>query len=136
MTESTRAPKNTIPMATMRRIDSDLYRIRHHPSDGPSLERFAYDHSNTLVIDSTGKKDLLIPNSVPLASDIARLLQHCSPAMIRELVRGYRIAKMAGILGDGKPPAEELQGFISPERAEGLYEATRTMLKHSSVDNV
>lgn len=93
--------RNTIPSAKLDRIDNDLHWIRRNPVDGPMLSRFAYDHSNTLVYDSKGKCDLLIPNSVPLASDIARLLQHCSPAMIAEFVRGYRLARAAGLIDEG-----------------------------------
>jgi hypothetical protein len=90
----------TIASAKLDRIENDLRRLRRNPVDGPMLSRFEYDHSNTLVIDSRGKRDLLILNSVPLASDIARLLQHTSPAIVGELVRGYRLAKAVGLLGD------------------------------------
>lgn len=93
---------DVIPDVKLERMTTDLARLRHNPADGPMLSRFAYDHSNTLVIDSTGKRDLLIPNSVPLASDIARLLQHISPAIVGELVNGYRLARAAGLLNDGK----------------------------------
>lgn len=86
--------------AKLSRIESDLSYLKRHPVDGPMLSRFGYDHSNTTVYDTKGRCDLLIPNSVPLASDIARLLQHCSPAMIGELVRGYKIASEAGLLHD------------------------------------
>jgi hypothetical protein len=92
--------RNTIANAKLDRIDSDLGRLRRNPVDGPTLSRFAYDHSNTVVIDSNGKRDLLIENTVPLASDIARLLQHVSPAIMKELVRGYRLARGAGLLED------------------------------------
>lgn len=67
---------------------------------------------------------------------MSRLLQQCSPDVIRELVRGYRIAKHAGLLGDGHPPAKDLEGVISVERAEGLYEAIRLQLRKKLVDNV
>lgn len=100
MADEKKPLRNTIASAKLDRIDNDLCRLRHNPVDGPMLSRFAYDHSNTLVIDSNGKRDLLIQSSVPLASDIARLLQHCSPAMMEELVRGYRLAKAVGLLGD------------------------------------
>lgn len=84
--------------AKLARIESDIERMKRNPKDGPMLSRFAYDHSHTLVIDSNGKRDLLIENTKPLAGDIARLLQHCSPAMVAELVRGYRIAKKVGAI--------------------------------------
>jgi hypothetical protein len=103
------AKRYTIPFAKIERVESDLLRIRHNPLDGPMLSRFEYDHSNTLVVDSNGKRDLLIQNTVPLASDIARLLQHCSPAIVAELVRGYRLAKMAGILGDDHDAIPEIE---------------------------
>jgi hypothetical protein len=38
--------------------------------------------------------------NLPLASDIARLLQHVSPVILQELVRGYRLASDAGLLGE------------------------------------
>lgn len=110
-------PIDPIPNAELDRIASDLARIRHHPRDGASLSRFAYDHSNTLVIDSKGKTDLLIENTRPLASDIARLLQHCSPATITELVRGYRLARAAGLTEDkaAKPDCSRCGGRHNPE---------------------
>jgi hypothetical protein len=92
--------QQTIATAKLDRIINDLHRLRRNPVDGPMLSRFEYDHSNTLVVDSNGKRDLLIENTVPLASDIARLLQHVSPAVVAELVRGYRLARGAGLLGD------------------------------------
>lgn len=93
-------PKNEpakIGEAKLSRMESDIARLRHHPSDGPMLSRFAYDHSNTLVYDSEGKCDLLVRNDVPMASDIARLLQHVSPVIMTELIRGYRLALKAGL---------------------------------------
>lgn len=93
----------TIPDAKLSRIESDIQYTRRHPKDGPMLSRFSYDHSNTLVYDTKGRCDLLIPNSVPLAGDIARILQHSSPAMLEELVRGYRLARKAGVLDEVLP---------------------------------
>jgi len=109
-TETTTRPlRDTIPDVKLHRMDRDIAYCRHHPSDGPMLSRFSYDHSNTLVHDSKGRVDLLIPNTVPLASDIARLLQHISPAMVTELIHGYRLARAAGLLGDGRYNPETAQ---------------------------
>lgn len=116
-------PRATLPNPKLDRIENDIARLRRNPRDGAMLARFEYDHSNTLVIDSNGKKDLLIQNTVPLASDIARLLQHCSPAVVEELLRGYRIAKDAGILGGVEMPINEITGWVDHERAEGIYQA-------------
>lgn len=90
--------KITITKVKLNRIENDLFRLKRNKLDGPMLSRFAYDHSNTLVYDTNGKCDLLIVNTVPLANDIARLLQHCSPTIIEELVRGYRLALDKGLL--------------------------------------
>lgn len=96
--------RSTIPDARLSRIESDInYTRRPSSKDGAMLSRFSYDHSNTLVHDSKGRCDLLIPNSVPLAGDIARVLQHSSPAILLELVRGYRLARGAGLLDEVSP---------------------------------
>lgn len=95
-------PRDTILEVKLGYMAADLQRLRRNPVDGPMLSRFSYDHSNTIVHDSKGKRDLLIPNTVPMASDIARFLQHVSPVMVAELMRGYRLARAAGLLGDGR----------------------------------
>lgn len=92
--------RHTIQEAKLARIDSDLHRLRRNPVDGPMISRFRYDHSNTLIVDSDGKTDLLIENDTQIHRDCARLLQHVSPAMLAEFVRGYRLARAAGLLGD------------------------------------
>jgi hypothetical protein len=84
--------------ANLRELDRALNRIRRNPKDGPMIERFGYDHGNTLIFDTSGKCDLLIENSDDVRRDCARLLLHCSPANMRELWRGYMLAKEAGLL--------------------------------------
>jgi len=88
----------TIPDAKLLRIEGDLHYIKRHPSDGPMLSCFRYDHGHTIVVDTNGKQDLLIEHSDRIRRDCARLLQHVSPAMIAEFVRGYRLARGAGLL--------------------------------------
>jgi hypothetical protein len=90
----------TLANAELDRIDRDLFRLRRNPRDGAMLARFAYDHGNTLVYDTMGKCDLLIENDTDIKRDCARLLQHCSPAIIKELLRGYGLARDAGLLED------------------------------------
>lgn len=119
------APRATIQNAKLDRIENDMARLRHNPVDGPMISRFLYDHSNTLIVDSAGKTDLLIQNTVPLASDIARLLQHVSPAMLEELARGYRLARVCGLLDT--PPIDDLKPLIDPERAAMVVERVREL---------
>lgn len=84
--------------AKLRELDNALCRIRRNPIDGPMVERFGYDHGNTLIYDTAGGCDLLIENTTETRRDCARLFQFCSPAMMRELWRGYRLAKEAGLI--------------------------------------
>ncbi len=93
-------PSATIQNAKLDRIEIDLRYLRRNPIDGSMLSRFTYDHGNTLVYDSNGKIDLLIENDTQIHRDCARLLQHVSPAMMAEFVRGYRLARAAGLLED------------------------------------
>jgi hypothetical protein len=93
--------RETLTFALLNKIKSALWRCRRHPSDGPMLDRFGYDHGNGLIYDSNGKCDLLFEhNSEPPRIDAARLLSHCSPKNVAELERGYRLAKLAGLLDD------------------------------------
>lgn len=93
---------HTIPNAKLDDIEHSLRYIRRNPNDGAMLSHFGYDHGNTLVIDSTGKRDLLIEhNGDCVRRDVARVLQYASPAMLGELARGYRLARACGLLGDG-----------------------------------
>lgn len=89
---------NPISKAKLKELDNALCRIRRNPIDGPMIDRFGYDHGNTLIYDTAGGCDLLIENSTDVRRDCARLLQFCSPAMLRELWRGYVLARQAGLL--------------------------------------
>jgi len=93
--------RKTIANAKLHRIESDLSRLRRHPIDGPMLREFGCDHSNGVICDTNGKWDLLFENNGDhVRADAARLIQHCSVENITELVRGYRLARDAGLLGD------------------------------------
>jgi hypothetical protein len=87
-----------LSLAKLREMDNALHRLRRHPNDGPMIDRFGYDHGNTLIYDTSGACDLLIENTTDVKRDCARLLLHCSPAQMRELWRGYMLAKEAGLL--------------------------------------
>lgn len=123
MTRLTTA-RPTIPHTKLDRMTSD---INYHWSGRPRISRFGYDHGHTLVWDDKGKCDLLIDReSNPFGSDVARLLQHCSPDMMRELVRGYRLAKVAGILGDGERPIEEVDAvYEDHDTGDMIYQAIK-----------
>jgi len=100
----------TIPHARLDRIESNVRYTKRHPVDGAMLSRFGYDHGHLLIIDSKGKHDLLADReSHPLVCDAARILHEVSPDIIDELVRGYRLAKAAGILGDSEPALTEVE---------------------------
>jgi hypothetical protein len=117
--------RKIIANAKLDRIERDLDRMRRNPKDGPMLERFGYDHGNGLIYGTDGSCDLLFDNSKKLHSDAARLLMHCAPETIKELVHGYRLARMAGIIGDPAPDAEGIHGEETDEQlATEFAEAT------------
>lgn len=88
----------TLAKVKLDKIENDLDRLRRNPKDGPMLARFGYDHGCGLIYGSDGSCDLLFDNEKELNRDAARLLLHCAPETIAELVRGYRLAKTAGLV--------------------------------------
>jgi hypothetical protein len=114
----------TIGKSKAERINKSFWRINRHKADGPTISRFEYDHSNTLLVTSDGKRDLLIENDTQPHRDCAVFLCEISPAIVAELLRGYELARGAGLIDDtSNPVAEEYlstlgHGFSPPERAE------------------
>jgi hypothetical protein len=111
-----------ISTPTLNELDRALCRLRRNPIDGPMIERFGYDHGNTLIYDTSGKCDLLIDNSDEIRRDCARLFQFCSPAMMRELWRGYKLAKAAGLIAGPLQSSTETAQPAKPA-AEPLFYA-------------
>jgi hypothetical protein len=67
------------------------------------VESFGYDHGNMLIRSKAGKLDLLFThNGDSLRSNACRILYRMTPKVIRELIRGYKLARACGLLGDGK----------------------------------
>lgn len=115
---------DTIHGVKLDRIESNARYIRRNPVDGPMISRFGYDHGHLLIIDSTGKKDLLADReSNPLVRDVARLLCEISPGVVEELVRGYKLARAAGLLGDGKINPEVAKLAVLGERVSDKLRA-------------
>lgn len=114
----------TIGKSKSERITRNLWRIGRHKADGPMISRFEYDHSNTLIVTSDGKRDLLIENDTQPHRDCAVFLCEISPTIVAELLRGYEMARGAGLIDDtSNPVAEEYlstlgHGFSPPERQE------------------
>lgn len=88
--------RKNIADAALARIDSDAdYAERH------GVIRFGCDHSHLLITANRKgviTKDLLYDGRGQISNGVAaHLLQHCSPATMRELVRAYRFAKENGL---------------------------------------
>ncbi len=72
-------------------------------------KRYRYDHGSLLgeVHDGNDRNkvstELLIDGHVEPYSGAARSLQHCDTTTLAELLRGYRLAKAAGLLGEPFP---------------------------------
>lgn len=145
-----RAPRTTIPRAKMVRIRSDLYHAtsgwsKNEGNDIPT--RFGYDHGNMLVHAKSGKVDLLFEhNGDSLRSSACRALWHLSPDITTELMRGYEIARAAGLLGDDKPPIPEVATILSTpypmeniadgaaHATDAIYEAIRLHMRKERLD--
>lgn len=98
-------PKDTILDVKLGRIESDLVSAtaRSISDPGQVPERYGYDHGNMIIWNDRGTRDLLFTHDGnTLRSNACRALWHMSPAVIKELIRGYRLARAAGLLGDGK----------------------------------
>src|SRR5882757_4128038 len=79
--------------------DASLARSRK-TFDSAWLSGFAYDHGNLLSVDNKDRKDILfLCEGDGMKYNSARALHGCDPNTIIELVRGYKIAKDAGLLG-------------------------------------
>jgi hypothetical protein len=88
------------------------YSLAGKPETVPN--RFGYDHGNMLIRDKNGKLDLLFThNGDDLRRNACRVLSNMSPDITLELIRGYEIARAAGLLGDGKPPIPDVASILS-----------------------
>lgn len=123
------APWTTIADAKLDRIRRAVYSsksgwTKNNGDDIPS--RFLYDHGNMLVVAKSGKKDLLFEhNGDSLRSNATRCLYEMSPDIIDELMRGYVIARAAGLLGDDRPPLPEVAEIVSQDVTDRIYTAIR-----------
>jgi len=133
-TETTERPlrENTIPEARLHRIGQAV----HHASARSELHpewyvnHFGYDHGSLIVYTQSapgkpGKAELIIDAQGDiLKGNVTRAIYELNPATTEELIRGYRLARAAGLLGDGRYSLEAMQyasslgcGFSPPERA-------------------
>lgn len=98
-------PKDTILDVKLGRIESDLAlsTARSISNPGQVPVRYGYGHGNMIIWNDRDTRDLLFTHDGnTLRSNACRALWHMSPAVIKELIRGYRLARAAGLLGDGK----------------------------------
>lgn len=92
-------PQQGIPDVKLGRMLKDLAWAKG--KDEPA--RFGCDHGNMLIWSQKGGWDLLFTHDGDfLRGNAARVLWHFSPAVSEELIRGYKLARAAGLLGDGK----------------------------------
>lgn len=108
--------ENTIPHAKLGRIVQDVRRASSKSSEHPEfyVSRFGNDHGSLTVWDMAGKQQLVFSaDGDILRGNVSRALWQLSPAITEELVRGYKLARAAGLLGDGKINLE-LAKFLSP----------------------
>lgn len=95
---------DTIPEVKLGRMASDISYAAagwtaRKGTDIPV--RFGYDHGNMLVESKAGKRDLLFTHDGDaLRQNACRALWQLSPDISTELIRGYRLARAAGLLGD------------------------------------
>jgi hypothetical protein len=145
-----RRPFNiTLPSSRTEYIRSDVkYSTAladKRPESVPT--RFEYDHGNMLVRDKTGKLDLLFAHDgSELKRNACRILAQMSPDTTLELIRGYEIARCAGLLGDGKPPIAEVATILSTpypmdsiadgaaHATDAIYDAIRLHLRKEGID--
>lgn len=101
--------EDTIPEVKLGRIDNDAQYATSKSSEHPEwyVSRFGYDHGSLTAWDTTGKQRLVFAAEGDIfLGNVTRAIWQLSPAITQELVRGYRLARAAGILGDGKINAE------------------------------
>lgn len=130
---TTRPPTKTIPHARLDRMRRALFWggvsgwLKNNGDDVPA--KFGYDHGNMLVTAKSGKKDLLFEhNGDSLRSNACRVLYEFDPETTAELMRGYQIARSAGLLGEHKPPC--------PEVAEAITDAHLNLIPDALMDRV
>lgn len=107
----------TITNAKLRRMESDISWATsgYAANNGADvIDHFGYDHGNMLITNKNGKTDLLFEhNGDSLRSNACRILYNLNPDMTRELIRGYQLARAAGLLGDGMVNEAYAKGMIS-----------------------
>lgn len=101
--------------ARLSRIESDLTWAQL--DGGRKIARFSRDHGNLLItVEGPGSAkymDLLyVANGDVVKGSAASVLQHADPDTMRELLRGYRLAKKAGLL-------EPKASTVPPHDAKG-----------------
>lgn len=117
---SKREPKVTIGATAQARIRDACWRSQstwEKNNGNDALSYFQCDHGNSIVVAKSGKKDLLFTHGGDqLRSNAARFIAGVSPVLVEELLRGYRIAGLAGLLGDGKPALPDVAAAQSTLR--------------------
>lgn len=134
-TEATERPLriDTIPEVRLGRIAQAVHHASMRSIEHPDwyVDRFGYDHGSLIVYTKSapgkpGKRELIIDAQGDiLKGNVTRAIYELNPATTEELIRGYRLARAAGLLGDGRYCPEAMQyaspqgyGFSPSERAE------------------
>lgn len=106
--------RTTIPEVKLGRIEQDVQYASMNSVKQPEwfVDRFGYDHGSLTVHTKSkhggkpgeGHRHELVfaADGDILRSNVARAVHHFSPAVAQELIRGYRLARAAGLLGDGR----------------------------------
>lgn len=105
-----------IANAKLDRIEFDARYV------GSQVTQLYYDHGSLLFSgnDRNGgviSKALLFDHHAIDPNGSARILQHAVPQVMEELVRGYKLAKEAGLLGESfKHPSRVTPAFFDPPK--------------------
>lgn len=84
-----------IPEAKLFRIEQDAsYASAKSLNDKDEyVSRFEYHHGSLVAVTTSGKKVLIFEaNGDILRGNVTRALWQLSPAIVKELIRGYRLA--------------------------------------------
>lgn len=121
---------DTLPDVKLTRIRQNASYAAARSSEHPDwyVSRFGYDHGALIAWDTTGKKRLVFaPDGDIFLGNVTRAVHELSPEVTQELVRGYRLARAAGLLNDGKinPEVAKLGGAAGLNIIASIRETLR-----------
>lgn len=90
-----------IPEAKLKRIEQDAHYASMKSLANPDwyISRFEYHHGSLVVVTSSGAKHLVFEaNGDILRGNVTRAIWQLAPDIIKELIRGYRLANNSELL--------------------------------------